>query len=64
MLRNARLFHSRFDDIPEFRSYVQSKGRARAKPSKFIMMADANKKADIKAKINSYRCKEKRRNIL
>ncbi len=24
----------RFDRIPEFRSYVQSKGRARAKPSK------------------------------
>ena len=32
----------RFDHIPEFRSYVQSKGRARAKPSKFIVMAPKN----------------------
>jgi endoribonuclease Dicer len=30
----------RFDPIPEFRSYVQSKGRARAKPSKFVVMVD------------------------
>ena len=30
----------RFDFIQTFRSYVQSKGRARAKPSKFIAMVD------------------------
>ncbi len=29
-----------FDPIQQFRSYVQSKGRARAKPSKFIVMVD------------------------
>jgi len=29
-----------FDPIQQFRSYVQSKGRARAKPSKFIAMVD------------------------
>ena len=31
----------RFDRIQEFRSYVQSKGRARAKPSKYIIMVEA-----------------------
>ncbi len=31
----------RFDPIPEFRSYVQSKGRARAKPSMFMVMVGA-----------------------
>ena len=31
----------RFDPIQTFRSYVQSKGRARAKPSKFIAMVDS-----------------------
>ena len=30
----------RFDRIQTFRSYVQSKGRARAKPSQFIAMVD------------------------
>merc|ERR1719447_532093 len=30
----------RFDRIQEFRSYVQSKGRARAKPSRFIVMTE------------------------
>jgi endoribonuclease Dicer len=30
----------RFDRIQTFRSYVQSKGRARAKPSKFIIMVE------------------------
>ena len=29
-----------FDPIQQFRSYVQSKGRARAKPSRFIVMVD------------------------
>ena len=34
----------RFDFIQTFRSYVQSKGRARAKPSKFIAMVDIAEK--------------------
>ena len=32
----------RFDKIKNYREYVQSKGRARAKPSKFIVMAEIN----------------------
>ena len=32
----------RFDPIVVFRSYVQSKGRARAKPSKFIVLVQSN----------------------
>ena len=41
----------RFDGIQTFRSYVQSKGRARAKPSKFVMMID-NGVEGIKRKAN------------
>ena len=45
----------RFDRIPEFRSYVQSKGRARAKPSKFIIMVDSNEDQKVKLEIGNYR---------
>ena len=33
----------RFDEITTFRSYVQSKGRARAKPSKYIVLVENGK---------------------
>ena len=33
----------RFDEITTFRSYVQSKGRARAKPSKYIVLVESGK---------------------
>ena len=50
----------RFDKIPEFRSYVQSKGRARAKPSKFIIMCPRSEEADAyRSEIQQYRALEK-----
>jgi|ERR1712150_406245 len=33
----------RFDEITTFRSYVQSKGRARAKPSQYIVLVEGGK---------------------
>ena len=37
----------RFDGLNNYRAYVQSKGRARAKDSKFIVLAEKNECNDI-----------------
>jgi ERCC4-related helicase len=49
----------RFDEIPEFRSYVQSKGRARAKPSKFIVMASSDEADKVRAKLKHFQVRFK-----
>ncbi len=45
----------RFDRIPEFRSYVQSKGRARAKPSRYIIMLEEEDAQKAKCTLEHYR---------
>ena len=37
------------------RSYVQSKGRARAKPSRYLVMASTAETEKIEAKLNEFR---------
>ena len=44
----------KFDFPPTFRSYVQSKGRARAKPSKYIMMMGQSESRELEKKFNNY----------
>ena len=45
----------RFHRIQEFRSYVQSKGRARAKPSEYVIMVDEDEKAKWQEESSSYK---------
>ena len=49
----------RFDPIVTFRSYLQSKGRARAKPSKYIIMIESSKERTVTDELNSYKRIEK-----
>jgi len=41
----------RFDGMNNYREYAQSKGRARAKDSKYIVMASEDEYADMKAQL-------------
>ena len=49
----------RFDPILTFRSYLQSKGRARAKPSKYIVMIESYKVGTVTEELNSFKRIEK-----
>ena len=48
----------RFDFPPNIRSFIQSKGRARAKPSKYILMIEQQKEAKIMSDLEGYRIVE------
>ena len=48
----------RFDFPPNIRSYIQSKGRARAKPSKYILMIDREKEFKTRSDLNGYQIVE------
>ena len=45
----------RFDEITTFRSYVQSKGRARAKPSKYIVLVEDGKEGLWEKNLANYK---------
>ena len=45
----------KFDFPATFRSYVQSKGRARAKPSRYLVMASTAETEKVEAKLNEFR---------
>ena len=45
----------RFDFPPNIRSYIQSKGRARAKPSKYILFIEEQKEFDALRDLENYR---------
>uniref|UniRef100_A0A3B3Q906 ribonuclease III n=1 Tax=Paramormyrops kingsleyae TaxID=1676925 RepID=A0A3B3Q906_9TELE len=49
----------RFDLPTEYRSYVQSKGRARAPISNYIMLADTEKTKDFEEDLKTYKAIEK-----
>ncbi|GCC37155.1 endoribonuclease Dicer isoform X1 [Chiloscyllium punctatum] len=49
----------RFDLPTEYRSYVQSKGRARAPISNYIMLSDSDKIEDFKEDLKTYKAIEK-----
>lgn len=49
----------RFDLPTEYRSYVQSKGRARAPISNYIMLADSDKIKDFEDDLKTYKAIEK-----
>ena len=49
----------RFDFPPNLRSYVQSKGRARAKPSKYILMIEYQKEGKARSDLAGYQIVEK-----
>ena len=49
----------RFDFPPNLRSYVQSKGRARAKPSKYILMIEDEKEVKAMSDLCGYQIVEK-----
>ena len=49
----------RFDFPPNIRSYIQSKGRARAKPSKYILMIEDRKQHKAKSDLDGYHIVEK-----
>lgn len=49
----------RFDLPTEYRSYVQSKGRARAPISNYIMLADSNKIKSFEEDLKTYKAIEK-----
>lgn len=44
----------RFDFPPNIRSYIQSKGRARAKPSKYILMIEDTKRGKAMSDLKGY----------
>jgi endoribonuclease Dicer len=48
----------RFDFPPNIRSYIQSKGRARAKPSKYILMIEDAKEFKARSDLRGYRIVE------
>ena len=48
----------RFDFPPNIRSYIQSKGRARAKPSKYILMIENTKKDKARSDLVGYQIVE------
>ncbi|CAB4054972.1 DICER1 [Lepeophtheirus salmonis] len=45
----------RFDEIDTYRSYVQSKGRARAKPSMYVIMCSTTDLPTMDMKLSSFR---------
>lgn len=49
----------RFDLPTEYRSYVQSKGRARAPVSNYIMLADTGRTKAFEEDLNTYKAIEK-----
>lgn len=49
----------RFDLPTEYRSYVQSKGRARAPVSNYIMLADSERTKTFEEDLNTYKAIEK-----
>lgn len=49
----------RFDLPTEYRSYVQSKGRARAPISNYIMLADTDKMKSFEEDLKTYKAIEK-----
>lgn len=49
----------RFDLPTEYRSYVQSKGRARAPVSNYIMLADSERTSDFEEDLTTYKAIEK-----
>jgi len=49
----------RFDLPTEYRSYVQSKGRARAPISNYIMLADTDKIKSFEEDLKTYKAIEK-----
>lgn len=49
----------RFDLPTEYRSYVQSKGRARAPVSNYIMLADSERTKFFEEDLNTYKAIEK-----
>ena len=48
----------RFDFPPNIRSYIQSKGRARAKPSRYILMIEDEKRGKALADLHGYQVVE------
>ena len=54
----------RFDLPPNFRSYIQSKGRARAKGSMFYLLVDMARAAEQKRMIDDYRLLEEELNAI
>jgi len=49
----------RFDLPTEYRSYVQSKGRARAPVSNYIMLADSERSKSFQEDLKTYKAIEK-----
>lgn len=49
----------RFDLPTEYRSYVQSKGRARAPVSNYIMLADSERTKTFEEDLTTYKAIEK-----
>ena len=49
----------RFDFPPNFRAYMQSKGRARAKPSKYILLIEQEQCGQIMGNLSDYQILEK-----
>ena len=49
----------RFDFPPNLRSYIQSKGRARAKPSKYILMIEDQKESKAMSDLAGYQIVER-----
>jgi len=49
----------RFDFPPNFRAYIQSKGRARAKPSKYILLLEREQMGRMMENLHNYQILEK-----
>lgn len=49
----------RFDFPQNFRSYIQSKGRARAKISTFLILIEKERRGEIQSQLDNYRILEK-----